>query len=124
MILAVDDLPRAKVHVPEWKCDVWIRAIGGMERDAFEESSLRKVGKNREVSLQNIRARLVQLAACKEDGTPLFGPSDVAILGSKSAKALDRLFMKARELAGLSDDDVEELVKNSVSDPSEGSGSN
>lgn len=123
-ILACDDSEIRAVTVPEWNnVVVHVRAISGTERDSFEEASLVKKGKTREATLRNIRARLVQLAACHEDGTPLFEPADVEALGKKRAKGLDRIFAVAKELAGLTDEDVEELAKNSQGAPSGASGS-
>ena len=43
---------------------------------------------------------------------PLFYPSDVERLGETSAAALERVFSVGRRLAGMSDQDVEELAKN------------
>jgi hypothetical protein len=45
----------------------------------------------------------------------------VEALGKKSAAALNRVFEVAQRLSGITDDDVEELAKNSVGGPSDGS---
>lgn len=116
-ILAAEDLPVEIVYVPEWGGSVFVRTLTGSERDKFEEDTIQGKGKNRRVTLQNIRARLVALTVCDESGTRLFQPADVARLGLKSAAALDRVFSVAQRLSGLTDDDVEELVKNSEAAP-------
>ena len=111
-ILKSDDLPRERVTVPEWGGDVFVRTLTGTERDSFEQSMLRGKGKNREMNLSNIRARLSVLTMCTEDGTRLFEAKDIDALGKKSASALDRIFGVAQRLNGLSGEDVEELAGN------------
>jgi hypothetical protein len=111
-ILNHDDLPRELVAVPEWGVSVYVRTLSGTERDAFEEGSLVKRGKSKEVSLRNIRARLVALAVVDADGKRIFADSDVAALGAKSGKAIDRLFDVASRLSGISESDVDELAGN------------
>ena len=102
-ILAADDLPREIVPVPEWGGDVYVRTMNGTDRDAFEASLIGKEGR-----LENVRARLVSLAVCDESGSRLFGDADVAALGAKSAKALDRVFAVAQRLNGIGAEQVEQ----------------
>lgn len=120
-ILDADDLPMELVEVPEWKGAVWVRTLGGTERDHFEASLLPKTDKrgqrtqSHNDALTNIRARLFALVVCNDAGEPLFTPRDVMPLGRKSAKALDRVFEVAQRLSGFSDEDIEDLAKNSDS---------
>lgn len=128
-ILAAQDLEKELVAVPEWGGHVYVRALTGTERDAFEESlvdmkTVRKGRKQetvRQTRLANIRARLCALTMCDEDGKRLFTDGDVEELGKKSASALNRVFEVAQRLSGLTDEDVEELAGNSESDHSGGS---
>lgn len=118
-ILAADDLPFEDVPVPEFGAGATIRvkAITAEERDEFEQSWWVAKGKDRVENRRNITARLVAIAAINPDtGLPLFTPHQVAALGRKNAKALNRLYAVASRLAGLSRDDVEELLGNSVGD--------
>lgn len=112
-ILGASDLQYEDVEVPEWGGTVRLRGLTGSERDEFEAGIVRRRGRDVEANLQNIRAKLVSLAAVDEDGKRLFSEADVAALGRKSARALDRLFSVAQRLSGLTDNDVEELAKNS-----------
>lgn len=112
-IKTTEDHKRERVEVPEWGKTLFVRSLSGEERDAFEEGSLVQKGKKREVALRNIRARLVVMATVDGEGNSVFAPGDELWLGKKSAAALDRLFSVAQKLAGISDDDIEELVKNS-----------
>ncbi len=113
------------VDVPEWGEKVWIRAINSRERDHYEEQMLERRGKKREVSLANSRAKLVVLAACvsETDHTALFNELDAVTLADKFASALDKLYAKAAELAGIREADEEELLKNSPLAQSDDSGS-
>lgn len=122
-ILAAPDIQQEVVAVPEWGGDVIVRGLSGAQRDAFEASVVEQKGKKTEMKLDNIRARLVALSVVDEKGKLLFSDKDVVALGKKSARPLQRLWDKARELSGLSDDDVEELAKNSSSDQGDDSSS-
>lgn len=111
-IFANDKLIVEAVEVPEWDVTVYVRTISGTERDAFEAASLVKKGKTRETNLQNLRARMVVLCSCNEDGTPVFHPNEVDRVGALNARALDRVFTVAQRLNGWSEGDVEEMAKN------------
>lgn len=102
------------IPCPEWgaDCVLHVRTISGAERDAFEESVLVKKGKKREVTLKDIRAKLVRLATCDERGTPVFEIGDERWITEKTSKPLDRLFSAAQKLNGITDEDVEEMVGN------------
>lgn len=110
-ILNSQDLITETVDVPEWGGEVVVKAMTGLERDAFEGSL---IGTNGQTKIDNIRAKLVQKTVIDpETNKPLFTVADIEMLGGKSASALDRIFNVARKLSGLSDDDVEALEKNS-----------
>jgi len=111
-ILAAQDLPTADLEVPEWGGWVRVKSLSASERDAFENDVVKRNGQNVQVNARNIRAKLVAMTVVGEDGAPLFGFTDVEALGAKSAKALDKVFTKASELAGLRPTDVQELAEN------------
>ena len=110
-ILAADDREYEVVPCPEWGGEVRLRSLTGAERDAYEQSLVQTRGKSREMNLRNARAKLVALCAVDESGNRLFSDQDVAALGRKNAKPLDRLFDVARRLSGLSADDVDRLTE-------------
>lgn len=121
-ILRADDLPVEDVPVPEFGdgATIRIRALSAEERDQFEQSWWITKGKDAVANRANITARLVALAAVNvETGGPLFTPLQVAALGRKNARALNRLYAVASRLAGLSREDVEELLGNSSGDRSD-----
>lgn len=113
-IMNYDDKKIEKVAVPEWGGFVFVKALTGKERDAFEASMLKGEGKKQRVDAQNVRAKLCSLAICDAKGTRLFATREaIDALGNKSAAALSRVYKVASRLSGVTDDDVEELVKNS-----------
>jgi hypothetical protein len=118
-ILGAEDLETEDVPVPEWGGVVRVRSLTGTERDGFEASvvQFRRDG-SRELRLANVRARFVALTAVGEDGERLFSDDDVKGLGRKSAAALERVWDAARQLSGLSDNDVEELAEGLGDGPS------
>ncbi len=118
-ILQADDLVSEVVEVKEWGGSVKVRTLTGAERDAFEQSIVKQRGKDTQMNLRNIRAKLVALTVVDEEGKRLFADSDVGQLGKKSAAALDKIFEVAQRLNGLRQEDVEELSKNSESDQSD-----
>lgn len=111
-ILSANDLVTEDVDVPEWGGTVRVRSISGAERDAFEQAIVTRKGKSVQTNLANIRAKMVALCVVDEGGQRLFTDADVVALGRKSAAALDRVFSVAQRLAGLTDEDVDELAEN------------
>lgn len=116
-ILGVKDLTQIKVSVPEWSvagsngdAHVYVRAMTGAERDAFEEARLRQKGA--EGSFLGFRAHLVVATVCDEGGMLLFSPADVVILGGKSSAALDRIVDVAMRVNRIGESEVKELEKN------------
>jgi len=115
-ILQADDLEKRLVEVPEWGGSVWVRALRGDEYDEFQESILEGKGKNRQVNVKNLRAKLVVRSVVNESGERIFDDGDYATVGKKSSAALNRLFVVAQELSAVDDDEVEALVGNSDTD--------
>ncbi len=121
-ILAADDLPRELVEVPEWGGSVYVRGLTAMERSEFEnlmlglENRRIKVGKSDDVTIQMdmrvLRVRLSALCMVDEKGNRLFGDDEVEALGRKSADALNRIFVVAQRLSGMTSDDVEDAAGN------------
>ena len=116
-VLNANDSQKEKVECPEWGGYVFVKALTGTERDAWENSLYEvksRPGRESEVTLkrENVRARFCAVSVVDESGTLMFAPADIEALGKKSAKALDRIFSVAQRLSGLSNTDLEELEKN------------
>jgi hypothetical protein len=118
-ILDVDDKVYEDIEVPEWGGEVRVRGMSGTQRDDYEASILQQNGSDRKVNLANARAKLVARCLVDADGRLLFSADDVRALGRKSARALERVFDKARELSGMTEKDVETLAENFGDDPSD-----
>lgn len=112
-ILASQDMTREPVDVPEWGGRVLVTSLTGKDRDRFEASIFQTNGKNRELNMANIRAKLVALSVIDPSGKRVFSDQDVAILSGKSAAALSKVYDVAARLSGISPTDAEELAKNS-----------
>jgi len=118
-ILGATDIVSEAVTVPEWGgLTVWVKTLTGKERDAYE-SDLIIMGRKGQTkfNMSNMRAKLLARCLVSEDGKRLFGDDEVEILGQRSAAAIQRLFAIAQRLNALTNDDVDELEKNSVSNP-------
>ena len=112
-ILEYQDIETHVVPVPEWgaKAAVRLKVLSAVERDAFEASTVTTKGGKQKPNLANLRARLVARCMVDAKGERVFQSGDVARLGNKSSKALDRLFAKCQEINGFSDSDIEDLTE-------------
>jgi len=119
-ILQADDIKRELVPVPEWGGDIYVKGMTGAERDKFEGSLVIMRGKDKQMNMSNIRAKLASMTICDENGKRLFNENDVQALSQKSAAALQRVFEVAQKLSGISDEDVEELAEELKNDPFDG----
>lgn len=122
-ILTASDIQTEVVEVPEWGGSVLVRGLTGAQRDRFEASMVELKKGKQVLKLSNLRAYLAALSIVDEQGQLLFSNEDIEALGNKSCAALQRIWDVARRLSGLSDDDVEELTKNSESDQGDDSAS-
>lgn len=84
---------------------VFLRPLKSRDRDNFEASIVGVDGKR---DLHNLRARLVALCWCDEEGKPIGSEDEV---GELRADFIGALFDKVRELNGMDSDDVEEAGK-------------
>ena len=91
---------------------ICVKTLTGRERDAFENSCFKGKGKARELSTENIRAKLLVRSICDSSGVRLFADNETELLGDLPADALDTLFTVAQKLSGLGQSDVEEIAGN------------
>jgi hypothetical protein len=105
-ILALDDLDKVSITIPEWGGTFLVSVMSGNERDKFEAAHIKNPG-------VDFRARMVVSTLCHEDGTKVFEDKDVALVSAKSAKVLDRVFTAAIEVNKVSKQDIEELAEKS-----------
>ena len=118
-ILALDDIVEEIIDVPEWKTAIRVRGLTGRERDAYEASLLDQRGRSTKANLQNARAKLVVLSTYNANGSRKFTEAQINEVAAKSSSALNRVWKKALELAGMGEEDVEELTLGFDDAPSE-----
>jgi len=127
LIKGTSDIQEELVTIPEWKsAEFLVRGLSGHERDRFESSMLKKTGSKGkpEIEMTDIRAKLVIETTWTPDGKEkVFSLGDKDWLTGKSSRALQRIFEVAQRLSGITDEDVEELAKNSLGEESDDSGS-
>lgn len=111
-ILAANDLKTEVVQVPEWGGEVMITTMTAAAKDDYEQSLVNMVNGQARENLSNIRAKLVAACLVDEEGNRLFSSKEIEQLGSKSGKAMDRVFEAASRLNAISQDDIDELAKN------------
>jgi len=131
MLLQRDELQIEKVELT--KGYVYVREMTGKEKDTWEKSLMKQKpsgNKNRpidyEVDIEGFRAKLAVVTVCDADGILLFKPQDVQTLNSMmSAGNLDKIITVAQRLNRISEEDKEEILKNSeaVQENSSNSGS-
>lgn len=102
---------------------VYVRQMSGRERDTFEQSLIKEVkdaagtvtGYDR--TLMDFRAKLAVVTLCDEKGVSLLQPSDYEMLSiNMSAKRLEKIVNEAQKLNAITEEDKENLVKNSGGD--------
>jgi len=123
-ILQASDVVYEEVPVPEWGGKVMVRSLSGTERDRIEATIVQATGRKQSMNLQNVRAKFIAWSIVDpQTHRRLFTDSDIAQLGEKSAAALQRVFNVVQRLAGLSEEDLEEMTKNSSNGQNGASGS-
>lgn len=122
-ILEQPTLVIEELEVPEWNGKVRIKMLSAKERDDFEASTVEfKNGKQRP-NIENLRARLIQLAVVKEDGTRMFTRHDIKVLGNLPAAGIQRVFNKIQEMSAITDEDMEDMAEDFDATPDEPSSS-
>ena len=102
---------------------VFVRQMTGRERDNFEQSLLKRVKAPNgtityEQSLNDFRAKLAVCTLSDEKGTALLLPDDYPVLSQMmSAARLEKIVNAAQKLNKITEEDKEELVKNSEAVP-------
>jgi hypothetical protein len=114
-ILAVEDLSRQKVKVPEWGGEVYVReltALEGAKYDAWMYGN-----KDDKVALASgFNSVIVMLSACDESGARLFTDDDLESIQGKNPSAINRIAEAALRLNKMREEDFEAEVKNSESE--------
>jgi hypothetical protein len=113
-ILLAEDLKKERVEIPEWGGYVYVSTMTGLARDKYESSLLAKDEEGKHVQdLKNMRAKLVCATVVDDQGNLLLNEEDVEAIGGKNAAVLDRITEASSKLNAVTDEDLEEIAKNS-----------
>lgn len=108
-IIKRDKRKTTDIEVPEWDGTVRLREMSAAQRDAFDASTVKIVGKKVIPNLENSRAKLLAMCIVDEEGNPMFTVDE---LSERNASVLDGLSEAARKLNKLDSGALEEEVKN------------
>jgi hypothetical protein len=105
-IKSVDDSGRELLEIPEWGGEVYVRGLTGAQRASFEDAVINKK------SMKDIRRKIVLECVVDDEGKPLFTAKDGSWITSKSATAIEKIFVKVMDISGLGDDADEDAEGN------------
>jgi len=111
-ILARNDLVREKIDIHDWGENIYVQCFSGIQRAKFELEI--KSG----ASNSDIRERLAVRSLADEKGELLFTEEDIPLLREKNASNLDIVALKALKINKITEEDLTDLVKNSMSSQS------
>jgi hypothetical protein len=99
---------------------IYVRQMTGRERDKFEQSLIKRTRDSKgkvtgyDQALDDFRAKLAVNSICDEQGNLLLKPDDYPQLSQMmSAARLEKIVNESQKLNAISEEDKEELVKNS-----------
>ena len=117
-LLAATELPYESVYLPALKKHAVVVGMSGKARDSFEASLVEGKGKRRDVKTDNIRAKLaarcLYTAPPTKGGQRMFTDAQADTIGDVRADILGPIFDVAQKLSGVSDEDIDELGKDST----------
>lgn len=104
--------------------DVWITSMESPDKDAFERSNaeLAEASGTSYGYYDNIRSRLLVRSITDENGVRLLADDDAIALGKAWNPNFEEAFALAKKVNGWSNEDLEEIAKNSKADLKESSG--
>jgi len=107
---------------------VYVKQMTGRERDRFEASIIRQVKRGNRIDyehdLEDFRAKMAVCTVCDEQGNLLLKQDDYKTLGdSMPAAKLELIVEAAQRLNKISQEDRDNLLKNSEFIPAEDSSS-
>lgn len=126
-ILAIQDREYEDIEVKQWGVTVRIATMSGADRDKWELSMMQTDNSERGFKLNMqaySRAGLIALCLVDENFNRVFDTDEkVKALSQKSAAVLDVLYEAAQRINGITDEDIDDLEKNSVAVQNGDSGS-
>lgn len=108
-ILGAKDIVIERLDVPEWGGAVFVKAMSGTEREAYDDVIYRKKS--------HLLGTLAQYTIVDEQGARVFSPEDIPALSAKNSYALERIWDWHKKHSGVGDKALEEAKKNSEPGP-------
>jgi hypothetical protein len=108
---------------------ICVRQMTGHERDLFEQSLIKKIRDAKgnityEQATDDFRAKLAVVTVCNEKGESILLPGDFPLLSKNmSAKRLEKIINTAQKLNAITEEDKENILKNSEVGQADNSGS-
>lgn len=103
--------PRAlePLEVPEWDTTVWIKELTLKERDVFEKQQIIR-GEDGSMSMDTmgLKARLIILCVCDEDGNQVFSQEDEVAVNELGAAVMEKVFSACQRVNKMRKQDTEE----------------
>lgn len=107
-ILSADDRKTKVMSIPEWGGDITLSSLSSQDRDRYEEA----LTSDKVDRFDNIVAKFVAKSIVDENGERVFTEKDITELGNRSGIVMLRIFLEARSLNDLTEEDVKEVAKN------------
>ena len=119
-IVASQDKEYQDVDVPEWGGTVRIATMSGEDRDRWELSMMQADDSSERGFKLNFdaysRVRLVAMCLVDDNFNRIFVTKEqIEKLSQKSGKVMDLLYDVAQRVNGITDEDIDDLEKNSKS---------
>ena len=119
-IVASQDKEYQDVDVPEWGGTVRIATMSGEDRDRWELSMMQADDSSERGFKLNFdaysRVRLVAMCLVDDNFNRIFATKEqIEKLSQKSGKVMDLLYDVAQRVNGITDEDIDDLEKNSES---------
>lgn len=100
---------------------VWVRGMTGTERDSWEQTVFAKRKGAKDEVYPYYRASLIVRSVCDDKGARLFSDEDIVRVSEMPADILDDIYDVAARLSGISQEEVDRIEKNSMTDQSQSS---
>lgn len=109
-VMKADDCSFSEIFIPEWSGHVRIHVISAKDRLEFEGRYTKKDGA---INFEHKEAPLDLLASSLRDekGAPMFGKSDLNILGAKNGRVINLLFQEALKINWMTKEKELEVKK-------------
>lgn len=106
-ILAARPRAMEAFFVDDWDVTLWLKELTLGERDAFEKAQIVR-GEDGSVSMETmgLKARLIILCACDEDGNPIFTMEDEDLVNGLGAATTELVFAACQRVNKMRKEDL------------------